>query len=212
MALLKVVPTKTNLLRLKRELVFAQEGYELLEQKRQILVAELMALMDKTIEAQEKMEKALSQAYEAFQKALILTGKRHLEHISPAVNFRTEVLIHSKRVMGVSLPQIEVKTEDIAPYFSPGETSLWVEETIARFKLALLEIAKLAEMRISLMRLAEEVRKTMRRVNALEKIAIPNYQETIKYIQDTLEEAERGMISALKQVKRRLEQRNSISP
>jgi len=205
MALLKVVPTKTNLLRLKRELVFAQEGYELLEQKRQILVAELMALMDKTIEAQEKMEKALHQAYEAFQKALIFSGERNLKQISPGVNFRTEVMIHSTRVMGVSLPKIEVKTEDIAPYFSAGDTSLWVEETIARFKLALLEIAKLAEMRISLMRLAEEVRKTMRRVNALEKIAIPAYQETIKYIQDTLEEAERGMISALKQVKRRLE-------
>lgn len=205
MALLKVVPTKTNLLRLKRELVFAQEGYELLEQKRQILVAELMALMDKTIEAQERMEKALNEAYVAFQKALLFTGKRKLEHISPAINFRTEVLIHSKRVMGVSLPRIEIKTEDISPYFGPGDTSLWVEETISRFKLALLEIAKLAEMRISLMRLAEEVRKTMRRVNALEKIAIPAYLETIKYIQDTLEEAERGMISALKQVKRRLE-------
>jgi V/A-type H+/Na+-transporting ATPase subunit D len=206
MAQLKVVPTKSNMLKLKRELSFAREGYELLEQKRQILVVELMALMDKTIEAQEKMEKTVAEAFEALKKAL-LTGRRNLERVAPAVNFRAETSIHFRRVMGVSLPVVEMTTEDAAPYFSPGETSVWAEESISRFKAALQDIGKLAEMRISLIRLAEEVRKTMRRVNALEKISIPNYLDTIRYIQDSLEESERGMIATLKQVKRRLEKK-----
>jgi V/A-type H+-transporting ATPase subunit D len=204
MALLKVVPTKSNMLKLKRDLSFAREGYELLEQKRQILVVELMALMDKTIEAQEKMEKTIAVAFEALKKDLLITGRRNLGRVAPAVNFRAEAAVHFRRVMGVSLPQVEVKTRDAAPYFSPGETSAMTEEAILRFKEVLLEIGRLAEMRISLIRLAEEVRKTMRRVNALEKIAIPNYVETIKYIQDSLEESERGMIATLKQVKKRL--------
>jgi V/A-type H+-transporting ATPase subunit D len=204
MAQLKVVPTKSNMLRLKRELSFAREGYELLEQKRQILVVELMALMDKTIESQEKMEKVVADAFEALKRALLFTGRRNLARVAPAVNFRADATIGSRRVMGVHLPQIEVKTSDAAPYFSPGETSIWTDEAILRFKNALQEIGRLAEMRISLIRLAEEVRKTMRRVNALEKISIPAYNETIKTIQDSLEEAERGMIATLKQVKKRL--------
>jgi V/A-type H+-transporting ATPase subunit D len=207
MAQLKVVPTKSNLLRLKRELSFTEEGYELLEQKRQILVVELMALMDKTIEAQERMERTLAKAFEALKKALLFTGRRNLGRVAPAVNFRADVTIHSRRVMGVHLPQVEVKTEDASPYFSLGETSIWTDEAIVRFKETLQEIGRLTEMRISLIRLAEEVRKTMRRVNALEKISIPTYLETIKYIQDSLEEAERGMIATLKQVKKRLEKK-----
>jgi V/A-type H+/Na+-transporting ATPase subunit D len=204
MALLKVVPTKSNMLRLKRDLSFAREGYELLEQKRQILVVELMALMDKTIEAQEAMEKSVTLAFEALKKDLMITGRRNLGRVAPAVNFKAEATVHFRRVMGVSLPQVEVNTRDAAPYFSPGETSVWTEESIRRFKAVLLDIGRLAEMRISLIRLSEEVRKTMRRVNALEKIAIPNTIDTIKYIQDSLEESERGMIATLKQVKKRL--------
>ncbi|MFC1502606.1 V-type ATP synthase subunit D [bacterium] len=57
MARYKVVPTKTNLMKLRRERTFAQEGYDLLEQKRQILLVELMGLMDKTADAQEQTEK-----------------------------------------------------------------------------------------------------------------------------------------------------------
>ena len=207
MALMKVVPTKTNLLKLKRDLLFAEEGYELLDQKRQILVAELMALMDRTFEAQESADKAVSLAFEALRKSLLTAGRRNLIRVAPAVNFRAEASVQSRRVMGVSLPKVEVTTQDAAPYFSPGETSVWTEEAIRRFKEALLQIGRLAELRISLVRLAAEVRKTMRRVNALEKIAIPTYLETIKYIQDTLEESERGMIATLKQVKQRLQKK-----
>jgi V/A-type H+/Na+-transporting ATPase subunit D len=207
MALMKVVPTKTNLLRLKRDLVFAQEGYELLDQKRQILVAELLSMMDKTIATQEQMEKTIAIAFDALRKALLSAGRQNLVRVAPAVNFKAEAEVHFRKVMGVSLPQVTVTTDDAAPYFSPGETSVWTEEAVARFKDTLLEIGKLAELRISLVRLSEEVRKTMRRVNALEKIAIPTTIETIKYIQDSLEESERGMIATLKQVKQRLQKK-----
>jgi V/A-type H+-transporting ATPase subunit D len=165
--------------------------------------------MDRTIEAQESMEKAVAEAFEALRRAVLASGRRSVAAVAPAVNFRAEVAVKFRRVMGVHLPQVEVTTEDAAPYFSPGETSVWTEEAIDRFKAALQAVGRLAELRISLIRLAEEVRKTMRRVNALEKIAIPSYLETIKYIQDSLEESERGMIATLKQVKQRLEKKRA---
>lgn len=210
MARFKMVPTKTNLLRLKRDLSFAREGYELLEQKRQILVMELMSLMDKTVEAQDKLEKDLNEAYHALKNAVLASGKAGVASVAPAVNIVSDITISSRRVMGVHLPTVEVKIEDRAPYFGPGDTSFWVDEAISRFKKVMQDMGVLTEMRISLMRLAQEVRKTMRRVNALEKIAIPNYEETIKYIQDTLEEAERGMFATLKLVKVRLEKKKAI--
>lgn len=210
MSRIKMVPTKTNLLRLKRDLSFAREGYELLEQKRQILVMELMSLMDKTAEAQDQMEKDLDKAYQALKHAVLAGGKDGAASAAAAVQIDSDVTISSRRVMGVHLPKVDLKIEDHAPYFGPGESSFWVDEAISRFKKVLQDMGALAEMRISLMRLAQEVKKTMRRVNALEKISIPNYEETIKYFQDTLEEAERGMFATLKLVKVLLEKKKGI--
>ena len=207
MARYRVVPTKTNLTRLKRELSFADEGYELLEQKRQILVVELMGLIDKTADAQEKAEKDLAEAYKALQRSVLSMSRQGVIEVAPAVNLKADIQIDFRRIMGVNIPKVSVDVKDHPPYFSPGETSFWVDEAISRFKSVLLDLGKLAEMRISLMRLAQEVQKTVRRVNALEKIAIPDYHESIKYIEDTLEEMERDTFATLKLVKERLEKK-----
>ncbi|MBN2414756.1 V-type ATP synthase subunit D [bacterium] len=207
MARYRVVPTKSTLMRLRRDLGFAREGYDLLEQKRQILVVELMGLMDKTSDAQEKLEKELQEAFLALRKAVVRMGRRHVSDVAPAVGIESDLTIQMRRVMGVNLPQVTVNIEDNAPYFSPGETSFWVDEAISRFKGLLQDLATLAELRISLKRLAVEVKKTMRRVNALDKIAIPDYEESIKYIEDTLEESERETFATLKIIKERLEKK-----
>ena len=203
MARYNVVPTKTNLMKLRRERVFAQEGYDLLEQKRQILVVELMNLMDKTTDAQEEAEKKLADAFKALQNTVLAMGRNAVVNSAPAVNIESEISITMRRLMGVNIPKVDVKIEDNAPYFSLGDSSFWIDETIGKFK------GVLADLGISLMRIAEEVRKTMRRVNALEKIALPDYDESIKYIEDTLEENEREMLATLKLVKENLEKKRS---
>ena len=209
MARYNVVPTKTNLMKLRRERIFAQEGYDLLEQKRQILVVELMNLMDKTTDAQEEAEKKLADAFKALQNTVLAMGRNAVVNSAPAVNIESEISITMRRLMGVNIPKVDVKIEDNAPYFSLGDSSFWIDETIGKFKGVLADLGKLAELRISLMRIAEEVRKTMRRVNALEKIALPDYDESIKYIEDTLEENEREMLATLKLVKENLEKKRS---
>jgi V/A-type H+-transporting ATPase subunit D len=194
-------------MRLKRDISFAQEGYELLEQKRQILIVELMGLIDKTADAQETVENKLTEAYQSLQKAILTMGRQRVAQVAPAVNIDTDLTLSMRRIMGVNIPKVDVEIRDKAPYYSLGDTSFWVDESISRFKGVLSDLAALAELRISLMRLAQEVRKTMRRVNALDKIAIPDYQESIKYIEDTLEENERETFATLKIIKERLKQR-----
>ncbi|MFO7889236.1 MAG: V-type ATP synthase subunit D [bacterium] len=203
----KVIPTKTNLMKLRKELSFAQEGYELLDQKRQILVVELMNIVDKTTDLQEKVRKEISRAFNSLQKAVINMGRSNVNESATAVNIDYDISIKMRRIMGVNIPKVALEIDDKSPYFSLRGTSYRIDEAISDFKALMVDLSKLAELHISLMRIADEVRRTMRRVNALEKIAIPDYEESIKYIESTLEESERDTFAVLKIVKTRLEKK-----
>ena len=112
--------------------------------------------------------------------------------------------------MGVRLPIVTTEFTDNPPYFSPMDTSFWADLSLKRFSGALEILGKLAELKISVVRIAAEVRKTIRKVNALEKIAIPELNETVKNIQDRLDENERDMFVLMKMVKSRLEKKEEI--
>jgi V/A-type H+-transporting ATPase subunit D len=206
----KVIPTKTNLMKLKRDLSFAREGYDLLDQKRQILVVELMDIVDKATDLQERVTQEVSQAFASLQTAVINMGRSKITELASAVNINYKIAIKMRRIMGVNIPKIDLDIDDKSPYFSLLETSYSIDEAISDFKSLLNNLSKLAELRISLMRIADEVRRTMRRVNALEKIAIPDYEESVKYIENTLEENERETFAILKIVKTRLEKKRGV--
>lgn len=207
MARYEVAPTKTNLMNIRRDLGFAREGWELLDQKRKILVVELMGLIDRAVEAQEQVESKLAEAFGALDQAILRMGRREVGLIALGMNIRSDISFAQKRVMGVALPRVRVEFEDRSPYFAAAESSIWIDEAIKRFREVLDLLGSLAEARISLMRLAREVSKTIRRVNALEKIFIPDYDETLKYIEMALEESEREAFFVLKLIKDRLSRR-----
>jgi len=211
MARYEVAPTKTNLMRIKRDLGFAREGWELLDQKRKILIVELMGLIDRAVEAQEEVEAKLAEAFNALDQAILRMGRREVNQIALGMNIGSEISFSEKRVMGVSLPRVKIKFDDRSPYFAAAESSIWIDEAIKKFREVLRLLGTLAEARISLMRLSREVGKTIRRVNALEKIFIPDYDETLKYIEMALEESEREAFFVLKLVKDRLSRKRGIA-
>ena len=204
-----VAPTKTNLLTLGQELKFAKLGYELLDQKRNILIIELLNLVDQAADHEEKVNKALSEAYRTLEEAVLHMGKLKVTQVASAINIESQVNINQRKVMGVGLPVVDTSFEDYPPYYSPMGTSFWIDSSLEDFKSVLQVMGKLAELKISIMRLAREVKKTIRKVNALEKIAIPELRETVKYIENRLEENERDMIILLKMVKTRLEKKKA---
>ena len=204
MARYEVAPTKSNLLRIKRDCAFAREGHELLKQKRDILVAELFALIDRSTKIQEDVNERLREAYSALENAVLNMGRCRVTRLTGAVNIKTDISIRTRRIMGVEVPIISTNFEDKAPHFSPGETSFWSDETVRQFKEVLKLLGTLAETTISVINLTREVKKTIRRVNALEKIALPDYEETLKFISATLDELERETFYTMKQVKARL--------
>ena len=200
-----VAPTKTNLLRIRHELEFARQGHELLDQKRNILVLELLNLVDQAVDFQERVVKALEEAFRTLEQAVLRMGKLRVSHLASAVNIRAEIELKTRRVMGVRLPVVETSFTEHPPYYSPLGTSFWIDNSLEEFKETLQLMGRLAELKISIIRLAAEVRKTIRKVNALEKIAIPDLEQTVGFIQNRLEENERDMFVLMKLVKSRLE-------
>lgn len=200
-----IAPTRSNLIKLKDSLKFAELGYELLDQKRNILVIELLHLVDQAVEYESKVNTSLETAYQALQKSIMKMGKLKVGNLTGAINVENSIKLKERRVMGARLPVVETSFTDNGPYFSPMETSYLVEEALQNFKESLKHMGRMAELKVSIMRLALEVKKTIRKVNALEKIAIPDLKESLAFTAERLEEAERENLILMKMVKNRLE-------
>lgn len=204
MAKLNVAPTKSSYLALSRQLEFAEEGYDLLEQKRQILIFELMSRLGRARDAERRIAQAMGLAFGALREAVLAMGSDAVDRASVGVRLAHEVLLADQAVMGIRLPQVTVEAEAPGVQFGVVGTSVHADETMRRFVEMLKLLGELAELENAVLRLARELRKTQRRCNALSKIFIPNYSETIDYITSSLEERERESFIILKMIKDRL--------
>ncbi len=205
MARVNVPPTRSNLLRTKHELMFAREGYEILDQKREVLAKELVRLANEAQELEEVMNKQVQAAYRALEIAMMTMGRERVEWAALAVHSTVNVQVKHRSVMGISLPTIEASGEPPEMSYSLGDTSASLDEASNAFRQVLINIPELSRLMTSVWRLAVELRKTQRRVNALEYIFIPDYEATITYIQNALEEREREETFRLKLLKDRAE-------
>lgn len=200
-----IAATKTNLMKLKEDLSFAMQGQELLDQKRSILVSELLTLVDQAVDYQTRVEKALKQAKISLENTIITEGRLKTANLASSINITSTYEVSQRKVMGVHLPVVDTTFTEHGPYFSPEGTSILVEDTIDEFKDVLFLMGKLAQLMVSIMRLAKEVKKTIRKVNSLEKIVIPTTKENLYKLSERLEEADRESHILLKSVKNKLD-------
>jgi len=201
MARINVPPTRSNLIRMKQELQFAREGYDILDKKREVLTTELMRVAHDAEALQRKVWDLLATAYRAQEKARLTMGQERVEWAALAVNKTIEVNIKCRGIMGVPIPVIEAHGGPPEMPYSLGDTMATLDVASAAFRDVLSRIPELSELMTSVWRLAGELRKTQRRVNALENIFIPNYEETVAFIENTLEEREREETFRLKRLK-----------
>lgn len=208
----RIFPTKGNLIQAKKTLALCRLGYELLDRKRNILIREMMLLTDRAKELRGEIESTYIRAYAALQEANITLGV--ITKAASAVPIETGVEIAYRSVMGVELPQVTVTPHsDIAPYgFLMSNATL--DAAYVSFGKVLQITAVLAEVENSVYRLSAAIKTTQRRANALKNILIPQYEQTVKYITDSLDEKEREDFSRLKVIKvqkRSKEQRKAQS-
>jgi V/A-type H+-transporting ATPase subunit D len=204
MAVLKLAPTRTNLIRVKKDLKFAREGYEILDRKREALTAELIRVAKEADSTQREVWKLLASAYAALEKAQLTLGSEHVEWAALAASKTVEVEIRSRGIMGVPIPVIQSSGEPYKLLYSPGDTNAALDEASAGFREVLIRVPQLSMLVTAVWRLAGELRKTQRRVNALQHIFIPNYEDTVAFIVSSLEEREREETFRLKWLKTKM--------
>jgi V/A-type H+-transporting ATPase subunit D len=199
----QIAPTKSNLIRVKERLNTALEGYDLLEQKREILVMELMAQVEQVKILERDMDAQIASAYPCLKRMLIVAGRERAEKLSRNIRYQFELT--EKRVIaaGMSLPGLEIKLPNVELKYSPANSFAECDETVLEFFGLLKILTELAAVRTIAWRLAREVRKTQRRVNALEKMVIPSARETKTYIESALEERDRDAFFTSKLLKRK---------
>lgn len=205
MARLNVNPTRMELSNLKRKLATAQRGHKLLKDKRDELMRQFLDIVKGCQLLRLEVENELQQVYQGFSAASALMPPEIMEQTFLYPKQSVEIDMSFKNVMSVQVPvyEIKTKTDDIADIFpysfatTPGE----LDDSVMRLSKLLQKLLKLAEMEKTVKLLAQEIEKTRRRVNALEYVMIPQYQETIRYIVMKLDENERGNTTRLMKVK-----------
>lgn len=196
----QAVPTKGNLITFKKSLSLARTGFELLDKKRNILVREMMTLIDRATEIQDKIDTTYSKAYLALQRANITLG--FCDDISKSVPEENSLKLTYRSVMGVEIPIVTIdKNEEPELYYGLESTNVTLDEAYFCFREVKQLTAELAEVENSVYRLADAIKKTQKRANALKNIMIPRFEETVKFITDALEEKDREEFSRLKVIK-----------
>ncbi|HAZ37574.1 MAG TPA: V-type ATP synthase subunit D [Clostridiaceae bacterium] len=198
-----VAPTKANLMSAKSTLEVSKKGYELLDQKRNVLIREMMGLVDSAKEIQSKINSTFEEAYEALKMANITMGVAAVEAISHSVSTDDEVEILFKSVMGVEIPKIKYEKQEALPVYSFYQTNASMDVAFKKFHEIKYLVLQLAEVENSVYKLAIEIKKTQKRANALDNIQIPKYTEIVKFIQDSLDEKDREDFFRLKVVKKK---------
>ncbi|MBE9523136.1 MAG: V-type ATP synthase subunit D [Proteobacteria bacterium] len=205
-----VKPTRMELLKLRKRVKLADKGHKLLKEKRDALISEFMVVIKEYKNARKSVEENLKGAFHNLLMAEVLLGSRDLEQISGITLRDIGLDFMTKNIMGVSVPIMKV--DNLVRRINERgygflSTNAKLDDAAKSFEESILLIVKLAEVEESVRRIAEEVEKTKRRVNALEYIVIPRLKATIKHIEMRMEEIERESFLRLKKIKASLEAR-----
>jgi V/A-type H+-transporting ATPase subunit D len=201
--LAQTAPTKGNLNAAKRSRALADNGYELMDRKRNILIREIMELMDEAEDLQERIDSTFSEAYASMRLAEISMGGS-AQSGANAVPIDDSFSIRFRSVMGVELPVVSAEPEEPSgPPYGLAFTSSDLDDAYFKFAEVKELIRELAETENCIYRLAYAIKKAQKRANALQNIVIPGLDSEIARISDALEEKEREEFVRLKVVKGR---------
>ena len=195
-------PTKGNLILAKNSLSLASMGYGLMDKKRNILTRELMSLIDEAKGIQSEIDATFRAAYAALQRANIELGINYVQEIGLSVPVDQDVRIKARSIMGTEIPLVQHEERPMGLAYGLNNTTETLDEARYHFEKVKELTIKLSMVENSAYRLANSIRKTQKRANALKNITIPRYRELTRSISNALEEKEREEFTRLKVIKR----------
>jgi len=203
----QISPTRMTLLQKRNQKKLAEKGADLLKKKRDALVAEFFDLVGEALEAREKLSSSAREAYLALFLAKAFDGPAEVEALALGVPSVEEVAAEVENVWGTKVPRFRVTwpAKVMASLIATGGQTLAAQRAFRAFAEALVAVAN-TETRLK--RIGEEIKKTTRRVNALEQVVIPGLDAQIRYIRQVLEQREREDNFRLKKIKTKMEARS----
>ena len=200
---IQIPATKSNLIRLKEELVLAQEGLELLDQKKEILINRIGILASKADSVRKEVNQRLLRTYAFLKDALLEYGESSVQATGLGVKTGESVVLRERSLMGVVLPLVRTDLPPHKPGYGLYGTGKSMDATSEAVHRAMEVVAELAELEVGIERLMAELKKTLKRINALAHIYVPTYRATIKAMEETLEEKEREALFQLKHIRKK---------
>lgn len=211
----EVRPTRAELLDRKQQIALAQQGMDLLKQKRDALLIEFMGVMDETLRLSEALQKNVGEAQYSLAVAKAVDGTVAVRSAGLATSGSVTIEMTGAKIMGVSVPVVTKGTSPLKTSFTRGYAvtgvSSRVDEAADKFERILDVIIEYADIETRLKRLGEEINKTNRRVNALEQVTVPALNEQVSYIRQTLDERAREDLFRLKKVKAKIEKKKAAA-
>lgn len=198
-----LLPTKSNLIKLKKTIALSKQGQKLLEKKKYILENEKEKYISQKKELEETFHKQYEKAFLALQNANVDMGITKVNMISHTIKIDNLLDIKYKTIMGVEIPLISY-TSSSNPDLTFGllGTTISIDEAIVEFQKIKKIMVDLARLEITISRLDSAIEKVQKRSNSLKDIIIPNYEKDEKRIQDILEERDREEFVRMKMIKK----------
>ena len=198
-----IKPTRSELLKLKKQIKLAKSGYNLLKKKRDGLILEFFEILKKAKSLREDLVNEYKFAFEKINIARTIEGDLKVKSIAMAIKDIPDIKLAAKNIMGVKVPKIE--SGEIKKAFMQRGYGIYssssVDEAAAAYEKVVEKIILAAEVETSMKKLLNEIEKTKRRVNALEFIVMPQLDKVKSFIQLRLEEMERENIFRMKRIK-----------
>lgn len=205
MVKLNVNPTRMELASLKAKLSTANRGHKLLKDKQDELMRQFILLIRKNNELRAEVETKLTKAMQSFVMAKALLNEKFIEELVAIPPRSVSLDLYEKNIMSVKVPVMNFKYDDdddskelIYGYLNSNSE---LDTSLEQMSDVLTQLLELSEIEKTCQLMADEIEKTRRRVNALEYMTIPRYEETIYFIQMKLDESERAAITRLMKVK-----------
>jgi V/A-type H+-transporting ATPase subunit D len=196
-------PTKANLFKAQHDLRFAAAGCELLHQKRDVLVMELMSASSAFSDTEKALREAMAAAFEAFIPAYVSSGREAMDRIFATTGAEVSLSVSERGVMGARVPEVALESGG-EPLF-PGllDASPDLDAAVARMCSVMESLTRYVETVAAIWRLATEIEKTQRRINAIENVFIPESSATVQWIKSVMEENDREELFRRKLLKSR---------
>ncbi len=197
-------PTRMELLSIRKRKKLAEKGHKLLSEKRDALVVQFFEIIKDRNTVRERADRDLRRSYSQLVEAQMIMGQEGVEDATGSIPALGDVPMRTVNIMGVHVPKVDydaIPSRSGEPLYGFIGTSAKLDEASDRFRKLLIDILKLAEIEGTIERLAIEIEKTKRRVNALEHIFIPRLKATEKYIEMQLQEREREDFFRRKRIK-----------